>query len=431
MASSRQPSTFGRKLRTIEERDTSPWYWGYLFQGTAILGVLPILIPIVVAQTQGASAVGMVVAAFYLGQVLSPVLGQIADRTGKHSFFYLAGYVLVGCGAFGFALVDNLPLWLCFACIQGIGAGSSNTTSYSFIVEFTPRKEWDGRLGWLQTFYGAGQAIGLVLAAVLQADARLGMMIAAGLMIPGVILGSLKLPRQKRTRADQERPPTAHRVPAHGPARSPTSILRHYEHLGLGGLKSFAKIWCSRLGLYLLSWFFLMVGTWIIYNFFPLLMQQSYGISPGLSSLYYGIAATIGVFFYAPSGTWAEQFGSARLVMIGALATLVTTVALVLLVPLPAAMQQVLVPIFFILMPVAWSPLIVAGTALAGELTTIAEGTTMGLYNACTAVASVTAAVVGGWIASVWNYAAASGVAAAMTLLAILLLLPFLKRSRA
>ena len=51
-----------------------------------------------------------------------------------------------------------------------------------FIVEYKPKQEWDARVGWLQTFYGIGQAAGLGLAAYLQARPELGLMVSAGLM---------------------------------------------------------------------------------------------------------------------------------------------------------------------------------------------------------------------------------------------------------
>lgn len=129
-----------------------------------MLGLAPILLPLLV-ESAGLENVGLVVAALYIGQVLSPVLGNLADRTWRYNLLYLAGYALLAAGCSGFALSNMTLLWAIFAFVMGTGVGASNTVSYSYIVEFHPRKEWDERLGWLQTFYGTGQSMGLMVAA--------------------------------------------------------------------------------------------------------------------------------------------------------------------------------------------------------------------------------------------------------------------------
>lgn len=420
------------KLKTVEQRDTEPWYFGYLFQGCVILGMAPILLPLIVAQKAGPANVGMVVAAFYVGQLLSPGLGQYAEKSRRFALVYMAGYVLIALGAIGFVLSGVTPLWLAFAFVMGVGAGASNTVSYSYIVEFKPREEWDARLGWLQTFYGTGQAIGLLVASIIQSEAGWGMWLAAALMVPGFLLGRVGLPKAKNTASDPPASPRkdapTHHVPAHPPARTPMSIIHHYEHLSFEKLAAAKTAWVSFFGLFLVSWFLLMVGTWVIYNLYPLLMKQTYQIQPGLSSLYYAISAGIGVFFYAPSGTWSQKFGSRWVVLVGAVMTLISIGGMALLVVAPVTLQHWVVPPIFIILPVAWSPLIVAGTALAGELTTIPQGTAMGLFNACTALASVLAAVLAGWVAQLFDYGATCYVAAVITVASLLLFAPILFR---
>ena len=415
------------RLWTTEQKDSEPWYWGYMFQGGVILGVAPILIPILVAQSKGASAVGLVVGAFYLGQVLSPVIGKIADKTRRFAWFYLGGFALIGIGCAGFILVESTALWILFAGLQGLGAGSSNTTAFSYIVEFRPKEEWDARLGWLQTFYGSGQAVGLLLAALLQSNAAWGMILCAVLMIPGVLLARRGLPKAGPEKEDVlQRTPETYHVPSPGPARTPVSIARHHEHLSMGTLLRLKSEIFSAFSLWIACWFLLMVGVWLVMNFIPLLMQQSYGISAGLSSLYYGITATIGIFFYAPSGAWAERWGSERVVFAGALAQLVACGGMVLLIPAGAAWQAWLVPVFFGFLPIAWSPLIVGGSALAGELARFSQGEAMGIFNATMALASVAAAVVGGWIAATWSYDQVTQAAAVFSVMGLIPLIPLL-----
>lgn len=412
-----------KKLWTIERKESSPWYWGYLFQGCVVLGLLPILLPIIVAKFQGPANVGLVVALFYVGQVISPVFGNLADKTKRYGLFFLGSFAILAIGLLGFVLSRTTSLWCIFAFLQGAGAGIANTVSYSFIVEFKPESEWDGRLGWLQTFYGTGQAIGLMLAAAIQSHASFSLYFCAALMLPGIILGRIGLPKAKKessTRSEAKE----HDVPAMSHARTPATLLRHYEHLGLKEINGLKSEWLSFFGLFVASWFFLMLGTWMIYNLYPLLMKQAYDIPAGLSSLYYGVAATIGVFFYAPSGSWAGRFGSAKIVLVGVLMTLFSILGMALLLFAGATIQKWLVPPVFIVLPVAWSPMIVAGTALAGKLAKGSQGTAMGLFNATTAVGSVVAALLAGSVAQWLDYGATCWVAAGVTVVGMLLFLP-------
>ena len=89
-----------------------------------MLGLAPILLPLIV-ESAGPENVGMVVAALYVGQIISPVLGGLADRTRRYGFFYLSGYVLLAAGFSGFALSDMTVLWVICAFVMGAGAGAS------------------------------------------------------------------------------------------------------------------------------------------------------------------------------------------------------------------------------------------------------------------------------------------------------------------
>src|SRR6056297_2382977 len=418
-----------KKLYTVEKRNTEKWYWGYAIQGLVVLGFAPILIPLIVAQATGPGNIGLIIAALYLGQLVSPTFGKLADKYSRYKTFYIAGYVMLGLGLIGFVTTQSIILWILFAFLQGAGAGTSNTISYSFVVEFHPKKEWDGRLGWLQTFYGTGQAMGLIMASVLGKLPVVGMLICAGLMVPGIILGRMGLPdtSKDKNRAPHFKPET-HAVPIKGPARTPFSLIRHYEHLFSSKEKQDKVILKSSFGHYIITWFLVMFGTWLIYNFYHLLMREVFHFDATISSMYYAIAAVIGIFFYAPAGSWAAKYGSRKIVFIGLIMTLVALSGVTALIYVSQTLQTILVPIFFIIMPIAWSPLIVAGTALASELTPVSQGTAMGVYNATTALASVTAAVVGGFVAEKFTYTGVCLLASVMVIISVVSFLPLLKK---
>jgi len=154
------------------------WYSGYAFQGAVVFGTGAILMPIVVNSAGDAAKAGTVIAFFYIGQMLAPLVGVITDRTGWHRAFYLSGYVLLAIGLALFPFTQLVWFWMALAFLQGVGSGTSNTVAAMFIVEYNPKPEWDARIGWLQTFYGVGQAAGLGLASVLQARPEIGLLVA-------------------------------------------------------------------------------------------------------------------------------------------------------------------------------------------------------------------------------------------------------------
>jgi MFS family permease len=136
-----------------------------------------------------------------------------------------------------------------------------------------------------------------------------------------------------------------------------------------------------------------------------------YGIDAGLSSLYYAIAAGIGIFAYAPSGTWGHRLGDNRIYLLGVGMTVLSVGLLTLFAFWSTPANWWLVPISFIILPVAWSPLIVSGTAITAALTPIEQGEAMGMFNATTAIGSVLSALAAGGLASKLGYASIPPVA--------------------
>ena len=89
----------------------------------------------------------------------------------------------------------------------------------------------------------------------------------------------------------------------------------------------------------------------------------------------------------------------------------------------------ILVPIAFAMIPVAWSPLIVGGTALASELTPFGQGEGLGLFNAITALSSVIAAFAAGYIAHRWGYPVVTIFASVIVLIGMLTFVPVMKKA--
>ncbi len=388
-------------MNLIPKDKVDPWYWGYAFQGAVVLGTAPILIPIIVAKYGGAAHAGAVVASFYLGQLTAPFWGRLADKTGLHKALFLSGFILLGLGLGLFVIGKLLWIWLALGFVQGAGAAVSNTVAGMNIVEFRPKEEWEGRIGWLQTLYGTGQTLGLGLAAILQKWPEAGMIVSAALMAPGILLGIKGAP-QGKPKAKQGEKPLNHRKLR--PNLGFMGMLHHYHRPTLATLSHFLQPWKSTFGLYLAGWFVVMFGTWLVYNLYPLVMKDVYGIGAGLSSLYYAVGAFLGIFFYALSGSLGKKIGDINVYLVGIIASLISMGSMSLLIFIETNLTWLLAPLSFIIMPIAWSPLIVAGMALTAELSPVEQGEAMGIFNASSAIASVLSALAAGVLASQFGY---------------------------
>lgn len=365
------------------------WYSGYAFQAAVVFGTGGILMPIIVNKAGNAAMAGTVIAFFYIGQMMAPIIGAITDRTGMHRLFYLVGYVLLAVGLGLFPFTSLLWFWIGLAFIQGVGSGSTNTVASMFIVEYKPKGEWDQRIGLLQTFYGIGQCGGLVLVSYLQSRPEVGLMVSAGMMLPGIILGAIHLPPSHRHKKPDQ---VAFERRRHKPPRSISSLLAQYEVSGLKAAKHMKTEWFSAFGLFILGWFFVMLATWLLGTLFPLVMKDALHVSYRLSSLYYAIGAAIGIFAYAPSGTLGKKIGDGWVVAIGTVMTVGAFVGLAFLAYVKTGMNAWLIPFVYIPIPIAWSPLMVGGTAWTAQLATVKEGEALGLFNATTSVSCVISA---------------------------------------
>lgn len=406
------------------------WYAGYALQGVVVFGTGGILMPIIVnARGGNAALAGTVMAMFYVGQLLSPVMGSLTDRTGKHRLFYLAGFVLLAVGLGLFPALPSVGFWMLLAFIQGVGSGTSNTVATLFIVEFQPREDWDARIGWLQTFYGVGQCLGLVLVSYLQKAPAVGLYVSAALMAPAFLLGAIHLPKPAR-RSKPDRPGKDLNRRTHRPVRSVSGVLHHCQSDLAGMLGKLRASFFTPFGLFLVGWFFVMLATWLLGVLFPLVMKQALGVSYQRSSLYYGIGAFVGIFAYAPSGSLGKRIGDGWVVLIGSVMSAVSLGGMALLAWVDTGANAWVLPPVYMLIPIAWSPLMVGGNAWAAQLAPGEEGQALGLFNAALAISSVIAAFGGGLLAHHVSYRALLLAAAASSALSVLLFLPLLGKPR-
>ena len=382
------------------------WYISYALLGLSAAGLIPILLPLVISQSGGAAEIGLVMAAFSLGGLTAPVWGGLADRFRLHRQLLVAGLFGTALGAAAFPFTVFLFCRIVLALLSGIGLAAASTVANLFIVEVHPESEWDARIGWLQTFYGGGQVIGLVLAGFIgQSRPEFGLWLAGGIGVAAIIPAMIGIgaPQEPGVLL-QRRPVLSH--PAHHaewPAGSPQHL---YHHLTMQGLRTLFAPFRTSFAVFLIAWLLSFSGSAAFFSFYPVLMQKVYGVLPGLSSTGYALAAGLGLLLYAPAGRWSARKGPLLILRNALVLRIAAFIVLTLLAVASFSERGWLAMLFFLFVVLAWSLLSVSSTALVAYLSPKNEGEGMGIFNAVTALSGVIGAVLGGWAADQWGYAA-------------------------
>ena len=385
-------------------RFISRWYFAYLLLGVATAGLIPVLLPLlVVAQLGRVSDVAYVLGAYNLGLLSSPLWGKFAEARKDYRTLFLGGFALAALATAGFAILPGLPSWIVLGLLLGLGSSAASTIASLFIFDFAPREEWEPRIGWLQSFNGAGQVVGLLLAGALVHSLTLGIWITAAVLAAAVIASRVGLPVQRVVHALAPRRAIQH-LDFHGLAAFGRTelmgggLLRQSHHLSLPALRQLPSQLKTAFGRFMLSWFLLSFGVAAFFAYFPVLMRKGYGIDPGLTSLTYAVTAAIGIGLYILASRWSSRHGPQRVYRWGLLLRGCGFALLFALLFFPAAgrEREGLAIVGFAAIVGAWPLLSVSGTMLAGKLSVLSEGMAIGLFNAVAAIATVAGTLLGG-----------------------------------
>lgn len=401
-------------------RRVESWYLAYALLGLSAAGLIPILLPLLEARGGTAAQVGLVMAAFSLGGLSAPLWGGLADRFRLHRWLLAGGLMGTAAGAALLAPAASFPLRTSLAFLTGTGLAAASTVANLFVVEAHPGDEWDARIGWLQTFYGGGQVVGLLLAGIFGPESPAGGLRLAGAASLAAVLPALLGTRRISASLAAPRSPVLGARRAEWPCLSPQH-LRHRP--SLEGLRAFLAPAHASLGLFLLAWLVSFAGAAAFFSFYPVLMQRLYGLSPSRSSAGYAVAAALGLALYAPAGAWSVSRGPLRVLRDALGLRIAAFLALAALAAAALAGRGWLALACMVLVVLAWSLLSVSSTAIVASLSHGNEGEGMGLFNAVTALSGVVGAVLGGWAAGLWGYGAIPvvglvGVAAGLLLVA-------------
>jgi DHA1 family tetracycline resistance protein-like MFS transporter len=378
-----------------------PWFLSYALLGASVAGLAPILLPLSVGRSGSITEIGLVMGAFNLGGLSAPLWGTIADHRGGHRWILLTGLFVTGVtlAAFPFALSVGGKVLLALA--QGSGAACAATVANLSIVQSHPRPEWDERIGWLQTFYGAGQVLGLLLAGMMSGlNLPSGFTTAGGLTLLACLPAVFLKEGPRQTSAPR---PVLKHASRHAEliAGSPQSF---YHHLNIGALRHLLRSLTSPLGIFLGAWFISFCGVAAFFSLYPVLMEHLYGVDPSVASIGFAVAATAGLFLYAPAGRWSKKQGPLRVFRAALVTRAFSFLVLLGLTALRLPWRGSSALIGFAFVVLAWSLLSVAGTEITAQFSQGHEGEGLGLFNASTAVAGVVGALVGGWSAGAWGY---------------------------
>jgi DHA1 family tetracycline resistance protein-like MFS transporter len=387
-------------LRWVE-----PWYLAYALLGVSVAGLIPILIPLLVNSTGNVAQVGLVMAGFSFGGLAAPLWGSLADRFRLHRVLLVGGLFLTALGLALFPFAGSSLAWLLLALLQGVGSGGAATVANLFIVEVHPQLEWDERIGWLQTFYGGGQVLGLLAAGAFSQSStvKVGVWAAAAITLAACLVGLASVSTPSR--------PVVNKPILLHPARTAewplASPQRLFHHLTAEAVANAGQILHSAFGLFLAVWVLTFGGTAVVFSLYPVLMQGLFKISPSISSSVFALAAALGLLLYSPAGHWSGRFGTRRVMLAGFGVRLVAILLILILGIFHDTGLGWAALLGFCLIVLAWSLLSVSSTALAAALSPGKEGAGLGFFNATTAIAGVLGSILGGWIASRSGFLAA------------------------
>jgi DHA1 family tetracycline resistance protein-like MFS transporter len=380
-------------------RWSETWFLTYGLLAIIAAGLMPILLPQFINEHGSAGQVGLVMAALSLGGLTAPIWGRLAERR-LHKELITVGLVVVGVSLALLPGSRGTAYWLILALLQGAGLTAISTVAGLLIVERHPKDEWDQRMGWLMTTFGGGQIVGLVIASFFS-----GSQSASGFFVGVVFIGLALIIALRYVHT----PPESDQVRRAGPqvvrvphvAASPASTHHHWGHVSRHAAVEALR---SPFGVFLLSISLLTLASGLIFIPYPLLFSTSYHVTPSASSLAFGFAAALAILWYPLAGNLSHRRG-ALAVLIGSLtARWISFVALLALAMVAAPVRGFLAEASFLLTVNSWPFITVSATVAAAELAPTDEGTTMGLYNAATALMNTVSALVAGLIISRFGY---------------------------
>ncbi|HEX5464292.1 MAG TPA: MFS transporter [Burkholderiales bacterium] len=394
------------------ERYTRPWYFAYLLLGIVTAGMVPVLLPLMMmGVSHELSSVAYVMGVYDLGLLTSPLWGVLAERRKLYRSLFMIAFVFSIVAIAAFPFMHSLTGWMLAALVLGAGSSGAATVASLLIVDFEPSKEWEPRIGLLQSFNGGGQVVGLLLAGAFSHGAfSAGLWLAAILLLPALVFARMGLPPASRAHQVRSAETHPHRLldmralAAFPHINLPAGIEFHFHALNMSGLRRLPAAAGGPFGRFLLSWFMLALGVAGFFTYFPLMLAHSYGLNSHFSSVIYAGVAAVGIGLFVLASRWSARLGSGRVYQFGLWLRLVGFALLMLPLVVPLGHRFAFAAVGFGVIVFAWPILSVSGTDLAARLAPFSEGAAMGLFNAALALATMIGAFVSGSLMASFGY---------------------------
>lgn len=403
----------------------SRWFYSYLPQGIAGGATSP-LIPLF-AYALGASLgdVGIIAAATSVASVPAFMLwGSLSDRLKARKAFLVLGFLGTAASFFAMGICFNLSEFYLANLLIGFLGAASAPVGAVLVMETTERERWPSRLAFMSQLTGVGYIAGLSLGAVWLAvgPAILGSMSAMrGLFVIGAALGLLagflagiwlEEPREYLERRSIHLVEALYRV-----ERVKFLPMRMLHYLDFRNRKA-SKL--SRpLRSYLGTVFLLFSGFTAFYGFFPILLEQVYGLSESEVFAVYIAGQVASVTAYLRVGQWVRDRGSRRTQLYASLGRTVLFPSFLLFVLVPLSPAAILAGILLLHAGVGlcWALINISGSTLVSDLAPEdARAEAMGAYNAVQGFGSILGPLLGGFVAEFYGYPAGIGVSVAFIL---------------
>ena len=409
----------------------SKWFYSYLPQGIAGGATSP-LIPLF-AYALGASLgdVGIIAAATSVASVPAFMLwGSLSDSLKTRKAFLILGFLGNAVSLLLMAVCLNLPEFYLANLLIGFLGAASAPVGAVLVMETTERAKWPNRLAFISQLTGLGYIVGLSIGVVWLAVGPILLETVGamrGLFVIGASLGLLsgllaglwlQEPKEHLERRAIHIVDNLFRI-----ERVKFLPMRMLHYLSFRNHK--ASKFSRPLRSYLVCVFLLFSGFTAFYGFFPILLQQMYGLSESEVFAVY-IASQVGsVLAYLRVGRWVQERGSRRSQLYASIGRTILFPAFLLFSLVPLAPAAVLGGILALHAGVGlcWALINVSGSTLVSDLAPDnARAEAMGAYNAVQGFGSILGPLLGGFAAEFYGYAAGIGVSVAFILAGVVIL---------
>jgi MFS family permease len=403
----------------------SKWFYSYLPQGIAGGATSP-LIPLF-AYALGASLgdVGIIAAATSIASVPAFMLwGSLSDSLKTRKAFLILGFLGNAVSLLLMAICFNLPEFYLANLLIGFLGAASAPVGAVLVMETAERPKWPSRLALISQLTGVGYIVGLSVGVVWLAVGplllnKVGAM--RGLFVIGASLGLLsgllaglwlQEPKEHLERRAIHIVDNLFRI-----ERVKFLPMRMLHYLNFRNHKT-SKL--SRpLRSYLVCVFLLFSGFTAFYGFFPILLQEMYGLSESAVFAVY-IASQVGsVLAYLRVGRWVQERGSRRSQLYASIGRTVLFPAFLVFSVVPFTPAAILGGILLLHagVGICWALINVSGSTLVSDLAPDdARAEAMGAYNAVQGFGSILGPLLGGFAAEFYGYPAGIGVSVAFIL---------------